>query len=70
VWTAKKREAYANDLGDAHALIAVSAGSNRSENDQDPATWQPPAAGCRRSLTVAVSDGRRGRRWTRHRPAR
>jgi hypothetical protein len=47
VWTAKKREAYANDLGDAHALIAVSAGSNRSENDQDPATWQPPAAGCR-----------------------
>ncbi|MFD5013787.1 HNH endonuclease family protein [Streptomyces chartreusis] len=46
-WTAKEREAYANDLGDARALIAVSAGSNRSKADQDPATWQPPAASYR-----------------------
>ncbi|MEU7428616.1 HNH endonuclease family protein [Streptomyces sp. NPDC040750] len=46
-WTAKEREAYANDLGDDRALIAVSATSNRSKADQDPATWMPPAAGYR-----------------------
>lgn len=46
-WSAKEREAYANDLDDARALIAVSAPSNRSKADQDPATWMPPAAGYR-----------------------
>ncbi|MFD5661420.1 HNH endonuclease family protein [Streptomyces hirsutus] len=46
-WTAAERQAYANDLGDPRALIAVSAASNRSKADQDPATWQPPAAGYR-----------------------
>ncbi|MER6567475.1 HNH endonuclease family protein [Streptomyces sp. NPDC001093] len=46
-WSAKEREAYANDLEDTRALIAVSAASNRSKSDQDPATWQPPAAGYR-----------------------
>ncbi|WP_398659964.1 HNH endonuclease family protein [Streptomyces misionensis] len=46
-WTAAVREAYANDLGDDRALIAVSAASNRSKADQDPTTWLPPAAGYR-----------------------
>jgi hypothetical protein len=46
-WSAKEREAYANDLGDDRALIAVSAASNRSKADQDPTTWLPPAAGYR-----------------------
>ncbi|WP_229887946.1 HNH endonuclease family protein [Streptomyces olivaceoviridis] len=47
VWSAKEREAYANDLGDDRALIAVSAASNRSKADQDPSTWLPPAVGYR-----------------------
>ena len=42
-WTAAERQAYANDLDDPRALIAVSATSNRSKADQDPTTWQPPA---------------------------
>ncbi|MGW3458584.1 HNH endonuclease family protein [Streptomyces olivaceoviridis] len=46
-WSAKEREAYANDLGDDRALIAVSAASNRSKADQDPSTWLPPAVGYR-----------------------
>ncbi|MDG5808584.1 HNH endonuclease family protein [Streptomyces ossamyceticus] len=42
-WTSADRQAYANDLDDPRALIAVSATSNRSKADQDPTTWQPPA---------------------------
>ncbi|MFG2961498.1 DUF1524 domain-containing protein [Streptomyces sp. NPDC048291] len=44
-WTPKEREAYANDLDDPRALIAVSAASNRSKADKDPAEWLPPYAG-------------------------
>jgi len=40
-WTDAKRELYANDLY-PHSLIAVSAASNRSKSDQDPAEWLPP----------------------------
>ncbi|MGW2779585.1 HNH endonuclease family protein [Streptomyces olivaceoviridis] len=46
-WSAKEREAYANDLGDERSLIAMSAASNRSKADQDPSTWLPPAVGYR-----------------------
>ncbi|MFF0409116.1 HNH endonuclease family protein [Kitasatospora sp. NPDC004745] len=44
-WSAKQREQYANDLDEPRALIAVSAKSNRSKADKDPADWMPPAAG-------------------------
>ena len=41
-WDADTRERYANDLGYARSLIAVSATSNRSKGDQDPYLWMPP----------------------------
>ncbi|MFG3199898.1 HNH endonuclease family protein [Streptomyces sp. NPDC048208] len=46
-WSPAEREAYANDLEDGRALIAVSARSNRSKADQDPSTWLPTAVGYR-----------------------
>ena len=41
-WSTGVREEYANDLGYAKSLIAVTASSNRSKGDQDPAEWLPP----------------------------
>ncbi|MFC7900240.1 HNH endonuclease family protein [Streptomyces griseoincarnatus] len=61
-WTAAERQAYANDLDDARALIAVSAASNRSKADQDPTTWQPPATGYR--CTYATDWVAIKTRWT------
>ncbi|UQW99217.1 HNH endonuclease family protein [Streptomyces sp. RerS4] len=42
-WTAQRREAYANDQGQTASLVAVTARSNRSKADQDPAQWLPPS---------------------------
>jgi hypothetical protein len=46
-WTDDERKAFANDLGGIQ-LLAVTAKSNRSKGDQDPAKWKPPVAayGC------------------------
>jgi hypothetical protein len=41
-WSAGTREAYANDLGYSLSLIAVTAHTNRSKSDADPAGWLPP----------------------------
>jgi len=41
-WSYSTREAFANDLGFSSSLIAVSASSNRSKSDRDPAEWLPP----------------------------
>ena len=41
-WTAERRQAFANDLTTPFSLIAVSASSNRSKGDRDPAEWVPP----------------------------
>ena len=43
-WSADRRQAFANDLDASWALIAVSATSNRSKGDQDPADWLPFSA--------------------------
>jgi hypothetical protein len=40
-WSSRQRELYANDLGYAGSLIAVSLGSNRSKSDRDVAEWLP-----------------------------
>ncbi len=40
-WTPASREAFANDLSLSYALVAVSASSNRSKGDRDPASWLP-----------------------------
>ncbi len=44
-WTAARRQAFANDLGWPGSLLAVSASSNRSKGDKDPARWMPPNTG-------------------------
>ncbi|GLB42762.1 putative protein of unknown function (DUF1524) [Lyophyllum shimeji] len=43
LWSNASREAFANDLTRPQ-LVAVSASSNRSKGDQDPATWVPPSS--------------------------
>lgn len=42
-WAARRREAYANDQGQPASRVAVTARSNRSKADGDPAEWLPPA---------------------------
>ncbi|MFJ5779882.1 HNH endonuclease family protein [Streptomyces sp. NPDC093094] len=44
-WDSARREAYANDLAQESSLVAVTARSNRSKADQDPAQWLPPTPG-------------------------
>jgi hypothetical protein len=55
-WTPSRREAYANDVTDGEALAAVTAASNRSKSDSDPASWQPPAASDRCAYATAWVD--------------
>jgi len=40
-WSADQRRDFANDLSQPYFLIAVSASSNRSKSDRDPAEWLP-----------------------------
>jgi len=41
-WNDERRKQFANDLNHPQ-LVAVTAASNRSKSDQDPAEWKPPA---------------------------
>ena len=45
-WTAAQRQAFANDLENSEALIAVSASTNRSKGDKDPSLWMPAKEQC------------------------
>ena len=44
-WNADQRKHFANDLDQPIFLIAVTASSNRSKSDRDPAEWMPPNSG-------------------------
>jgi hypothetical protein len=41
-WTAARRQAYANDLGDSRTLRAVTSSVSSAKSDGDPAQWLPP----------------------------
>ena len=45
-WTALQRQAFANDLSESGALIAVSLGQNRSKGDKDVSEWLPSRGVC------------------------
>ena len=45
-WTAAKRQAFANDLDNSEALIAVTLTTNRSKGDKDPTLWTPAKSYC------------------------
>ena len=45
-WSSAQRQAYANDLEDSRALIAVTLSTNRSKGDKDPALWMPAKEQC------------------------
>jgi hypothetical protein len=40
-WSSNRRREFANDLSDPRSLRGVTASSNRSKSDQDPADWLP-----------------------------
>lgn len=54
-WDAARREAFANDLTDPDALIAIPAGENRSKSDDGPEAWKPPdpTSWCRYAIVWA-----------------
>jgi hypothetical protein len=45
-WNSATRKAYANDLGDARSLIAMTDNLNQSKGDKDPAQWMPAQRRC------------------------
>jgi hypothetical protein len=46
-WNGATRRRYANDLRDTRTLVAVTASSNRSKSDRDPAEWMPSLGACK-----------------------
>jgi hypothetical protein len=45
-WTPTQRQAFANDLSESGALVAVSLGQNRSKGDKDVSDWLPSKGVC------------------------
>ncbi|MFD3580710.1 HNH endonuclease family protein [Streptomyces sp. NPDC058644] len=61
-WSPAHREDYANDLDAERSLVAVTAKTNRSKADQDPAQWLPPLADAR--CTYAADWAATKLRWS------
>lgn len=68
-WTPAQRQAFANDLGESRALVAVSLSQTRSKGDKELVSWLPPKGVCtyitnwlavkyRYSLTVDIAEAR------------
>jgi hypothetical protein len=54
-WGRRSRAAFANDLGLAATLNAITDNLNSSKQDRDPAGWMPPRAHCKYAMQwVAV----------------
>ena len=62
LWDSATRQAFANDLGFEMSLIAVSASSNRSKSDRDPADWMPTNSDYKCEYAVAWTQVKS--RWT------
>ena len=45
-WTTAQRRAFANDLGDARSLRAVTSATNQAKSASDPAEWLPAVGVC------------------------
>jgi hypothetical protein len=45
-WSSAQRQAFANDLSESRALVAVSLSLNRSKGDKDVANWLPKVNIC------------------------
>ncbi|HEY5249249.1 MAG TPA: HNH endonuclease family protein [Dermatophilaceae bacterium] len=52
-WSANNRMRYANDLGFAASLQAVTDHVNQAKGDKDPAQWLPPLKGARCAYATA-----------------
>ena len=56
-WSAAQRQAFANDLENSEALIAVTLSTNRSKGDKDPALWMPSIDQCTYTQNwIAIKD--------------
>lgn len=76
-WSEARRRGFANDTAYAHSLLAVSAHSNTSKSDHDPAEWLPAKGRCqyvarwiavkyRWSLTVDRAEKATLTKWLNH----
>ena len=52
LWSVTNRTRYANDLGFAASLVAVTDNVNQSKSDKDPAAWLPPRTAARCTYAI------------------